>query len=123
MNPEITFLRAAAWAPSSSELAESSSELEALVSVILVTFWMALLTSPEASDCSRVAWAILVMLAAVSSTPWTILASDSPAFSESWAPSGLPAVQRHEFLSRLAKTASLEGRTVLAHAAQAALAR
>ena len=41
----------------------------------------------EASVCSLVAWAILVMLAAVSSTPWTILASDSPAFSESWAPS------------------------------------
>jgi protein O-mannosyl-transferase len=44
-------------------------------------------------------------------------------WSESCAPSGLPAVQRHEFLSRLAKTATAEGKTVLAGAAQAALGR
>ena len=87
MNPEITPFKAAAWAPSSSALAESSSELEALVSVIDETFWMALPTSPADSDCSWVACAILAMLAAVSSTPWTIVLSDWPAACESWAPS------------------------------------
>jgi tetratricopeptide (TPR) repeat protein len=44
-------------------------------------------------------------------------------WSERWDPSGLPAVQRREFLSRLAKTASFEGKTVLASAAEAALGR
>jgi tetratricopeptide (TPR) repeat protein len=44
-------------------------------------------------------------------------------WSEIWAPSGLPAIQRHEFLSRLSKAASSQGRTELESAAQRALGR
>jgi hypothetical protein len=44
-------------------------------------------------------------------------------WSESWAPSGIPEVQRREFLSRLAKAAASEGKTVLAAAAEAGLGR
>ena len=44
-------------------------------------------------------------------------------WSESWAPSGLPEIQRHEFLSRLAKAANSQGKTELAAAAQRALGR
>jgi hypothetical protein len=44
-------------------------------------------------------------------------------WSESWAPSGLPDIQRHEFLSRLEKAANSEGKSALAGAAHSALGR
>ena len=44
-------------------------------------------------------------------------------WSARWAEPGLPAAQRHEFLSRLAQAADAEGRPLLASAARAALAR
>jgi tetratricopeptide (TPR) repeat protein len=44
-------------------------------------------------------------------------------WAESWAPSGLPEIQRSEFLSRLAKAATSEGKASLADAARRALAR
>jgi tetratricopeptide (TPR) repeat protein len=47
-------------------------------------------------------------------------ALDSFLLSERWAPSGLPAAQRREFLSRLLGAAEAEGRPSLAAAARAA---
>jgi hypothetical protein len=44
-------------------------------------------------------------------------------WSQSWAPSGLPEVQRHEFLSRLEKAANSEGKSALSGAAHRALGR
>ena len=44
-------------------------------------------------------------------------------WSETWAPSGIPAAQRREFLRRLEETAGAEGMAALAHAARSALSR
>jgi tetratricopeptide (TPR) repeat protein len=44
-------------------------------------------------------------------------------WSAAWAPSGLPAAQRREFLRRLQEEAGAEGRPLLSRAARSALAR